>query len=608
MITLRHLVLWLVCCYGVSAAAQTLPLVLHQAVAEITVESKKADLNVELPYAWDKVHNGKQGAARFELSFDVVDLPGEPWGLFAQRVGNAYEMRLNGDLLQREGDLVVFNGGDYAQVPRYITVPPELIRHHNVLRVDIRADVGRKGGLTPLVIGPQPLVLPLYQRSYMLRGTGSLLVAVFSLLVGTLSLLLWLTHPIVRADGSQQRDPLYLYAAMAELFWSFGVGYMFFEVPLVPWPWWGALPISAGIIWTCSMVLFCMEVVGWTALSDFRWFKRWLWVMIAGAPVVTLVALVLGHPLVLTGGYAINVLTNICFASVLLSKSFRQKIAVHKLIAIAFMVNVLVGFRDLYVYRIDPSYTSVTWLRYSSMLFGLTLVYVVLSRFRQASAQAHELTQTLAVRVAAKELELKDSFARLEVLAREQERSAERTRILRDMHDGVGAHISTAIRQLQSGQAKDNEVLLTLRESLDQLKLSIDAMNLPTGDITALLANLRYRLEPRFKASDIELQWDVELLVPLPSLDDKGMRHLQFLVYGAIANVLQHAGASMLRIEAQRNEHGIRVRVVDNGCGFDTTVPKRKGLLSMEERAKAIGATMVVRSAPGATVVEFLIS
>jgi signal transduction histidine kinase len=175
------------------------------------------------------------------------------------------------------------------------------------------------------------------------------------------------------------------------------------------------------------------------------------------------------------------------------------------------------------------------------------------------------------------------------------------------MHDGVGAHISTAIRQLQSGQAKDNEVLLTLRESLDQLKLSIDAMTLPAGDITALLANLRYRLEPRFKASDIELQWDVELLAPLPSLDDKRMRHLQFLVYGAIANVLQHAGASMLRIEAQRNEQGIRVRIVDNGCGFDTTVPKRKGLLSMEERAKAIGATMVVRSAPGTTTVEFLI-
>jgi signal transduction histidine kinase len=172
------------------------------------------------------------------------------------------------------------------------------------------------------------------------------------------------------------------------------------------------------------------------------------------------------------------------------------------------------------------------------------------------------------------------------------------------MHDGVGAHISTAIRQVQSGQAKDSEVLQTLHESLDQLKLSIDAMTLPPGDVTALLANLRYRLEPRFKALDIELQWDVDLLDPLPQLDDKGMRSLQFLVYGAIANVLQHAGASVLRIEAKRTALGLRVCIVDNGCGFDTAQPKRKGLLSMEERAKAIGATLVLYSAPGATTVE----
>jgi signal transduction histidine kinase len=172
------------------------------------------------------------------------------------------------------------------------------------------------------------------------------------------------------------------------------------------------------------------------------------------------------------------------------------------------------------------------------------------------------------------------------------------------MHDGVGAHISTAIRQLQSGRAKDSEVLVTLRESLDQLKLSIDAMTLPAGDVTTLLANLRYRMEPQFKASDIELQWDVELLDPLPHLDDKGMHNLQFLVYGAISNVLQHSCASVLRIEARRQPQGVQVCIVDNGCGFDTSQPKRKGLLSMEERAKAIGATLVVYSARGATTVE----
>jgi signal transduction histidine kinase len=45
--------------------------------------------------------------------------------------------------------------------------------------------------------------------------------------------------------------------------------------------------------------------------------------------------------------------------------------------------------------------------------------------------------------------EVLDSRKTLEHLARSQERMAERGRILRNMHDGVGAHISSAMRQLQ---------------------------------------------------------------------------------------------------------------------------------------------------------------
>jgi signal transduction histidine kinase len=568
------------------------------------VDAHLAEFDTQLPYAWDKVNPGQQGHAIFDLTFDVGDPPTEPWGLFVQRAGNAFEIWLNGALLQREGELQVFNGGDYGQVPRYVTVSPELIQNHNVLQVRIRADIGRKGGLTPLIIGPQVDVLPLYERSYMVRGTASLLIAVFSLLVGSLALLLWVSHPAIAQDGSVRRDRVYLFAGLAELPWSFSVGYMFFEVPPIPWPWWGAMPIWAACFWLGFTILFCMEAAGWSSLPGFRWFRRWLFVLIATNPLFSLTALALGKPMVLTVTYALVGTTNCGFAIFFLSRAMKQPAWTHKLIGLALIANAMLGLRDLYVARLDPSYSSITWLRYSSMLFGVSVMYVVLARFRQASRHAHDLTQTLASRVAAKELELHDSFKRLEILARDQERSAERTRILRDMHDGVGAHISTAIRQVQSGQAKDSEVLQTLHESLDQLKLSIDAMTLPPGDVTALLANLRYRLEPRFKALDIELQWEVDLLDPLPHLDDKGMRSLQFLVYGAIANVLQHAGASVLRIEAKRTALGLRVCIVDNGCGFDTTLPKRRGLLSMEERARAIGATLRLYSAPGATTVE----
>jgi signal transduction histidine kinase len=171
------------------------------------------------------------------------------------------------------------------------------------------------------------------------------------------------------------------------------------------------------------------------------------------------------------------------------------------------------------------------------------------------------------------------------------------------MHDGVGSHLSSAIRQLESGRADREQVLQTLRDSLDQLKLSIDAMHLPPGDVTALLANLRYRLEPRFAALDVQLQWHVDDLAPVRGFDGAAMRHLQFMVFEALSNVLQHARARVLRIEAFASGSGTVLRIIDDGCGFDAGRPRRQGLASMHERASAIGARLSLESRPGRTVV-----
>ncbi|MDI1245575.1 MAG: histidine kinase [Rhodoferax sp.] len=239
------------------------------------------------------------------------------------------------------------------------------------------------------------------------------------------------------------------------------------------------------------------------------------------------------------------------------------------------------------------------------------MAYIVVNRFQLASVQARNLLASLTQRVTQKEIELQQSYGQLEILARDQERSSERARILRDMHDGVGSHISAAIRQLQSGRASNADVLLTLRDSLDHLKLSIDAMTLPDGDVNALLASLRYRLAPRFKAIDIELVWDVDLLPVLDGLDAGAMRHLQYMLFEALSNVLQHAQATVLRIEAHGmsacdsgGADSVCLRVVDNGCGFEPCSVLGKGLAALQARANAIGASLRISSQPGQTVIE----
>jgi hypothetical protein len=85
------------------------------------------------------------------------------------------------------------------------------------------------------------------------------------------------------------------------------------------------------------------------------------------------------------------------------------------------------------------------------------------------------------------------------------------------------------------------------------------------------------------------------------------MRQLQFMVFEALSNVLQHSQATTLAIEAEMAGGGVCLRIVDNGRGFDAALPPRKGLLSMRERATAIGVAVSIDSRPGRTVVEIRI-
>ena len=600
----------LLCCCGLIVAglavsAQALTLELRQAQALVTVQGQTTRETVSLPYHWDRHHAGLAGEATFELPFELAQAPTVPFGLYLPRLGNAYEIWLNGILLQQNGDLQYGNGPDFAKAPRHIVISPGLLRTHNLFRVHIRADVGRRGGLAPLTLGPDEEVYPLYLHDYRWRSTGSFIVVIASLLIGLAAFALWATQVDAAGPGRPRRDPLYLYAGVAELCWTVAISDAIIEHPPFLWPWWGMVALAATMVWVGSMILFCAEVAGWSRLRAVTWLRRWLAVLLMASVAAGTTSLVYGYPLAMTLLYAVLGLTALIFVATFIWKAARGASLPHKIVAAAVLWNTLVGLRDLYVFRLSQAYGGNTLLRYSSVLFGLALLYIVIMRFRVASAQARDLNANLAARVAQKEQELEQSYRRVEQLAREQERTAERTRILRDMHDGVGAHISTAIRQMESGQASHVEVLQTLRDSLDQLKLSIDAMNLSPGDITALLANLRYRLEPRFKASDIELQWDVDLVLPLARLDHAAMRQLQYMVFESLSNVLQHAHATQLRIELRSTaQGGARLRVIDNGCGFEPERVKRRGLSSLRERAAAIAASLLITSVAGNTVVE----
>jgi signal transduction histidine kinase len=601
----RRVLQWVVAMGLVLAASWAAgePTELNRATAMITVDGKTTQREVDLPYHVDREHRTRAAEGWFDVNFRVNRDADQPYGLYLPRVGNTAQIWLNDSLLAQFGNIAQANQEDYAKAPHYVPIPGRLLQRENLLRVQLRADAGRRGGLSKLVVGPESEVRPLFEKAYFWRMSASLVVAVFSLLVGTTALVLWATQTEPVAE-SPVRDSIYLSAGVAEFCWALRVGDIAINNPPLPWPAWGVVVTAAFAGWICCIALFCHHAAGWHRHRSMPWVRVALWALFGSSILASSLSLLLHEPIYLTAWLGMANVCFIAYAVTYLVAALRAPTRARLLVGIAGAINVAVGVRDWIAIRISGDYSESTWIRYSSVLFGLALGYIVITRFRSATRQAQDLMSNLAARISQKEHELAASYQALEGMAREQEREAERSRILRDMHDGVGAHISSAIRQLESGRADGEQVLQTLRDSMDQLKLSIDAMHLPPGDVTALLAGLRYRLGPRFAASDIELQWDVDAIESVPALDAPAMRHLQFMVFEALSNVLQHAQARVLRIEARAEGAGARLRIVDDGRGFDVGVPMRNGLLAMHERAAAIGARLMLESRPGRTVVD----
>src|SRR5690606_16394793 len=102
----------------------------------------------------------------------------------------------------------------------------------------------------------------------------------------------------------------------------------------------------------------------------------------------------------------------------------------------------------------------------------------------------------------------------------------ERQRLMRDMHDGLGSQLVGALQLAQDSRVPAPMVARAVQEAVDNLRLTVDAMQDSDGNIATLLGAIRYRLAPRFASSGIALQWDVG---PLPTPAGWGAQNARHL-------------------------------------------------------------------------------
>ena len=178
----------------------------------------------------------------------------------------------------------------------------------------------------------------------------------------------------------------------------------------------------------------------------------------------------------------------------------------------------------------------------------------------------------------------------------------ERRRLARELHDGLAQELAFLVTQsrllaMRHGELDGLRALEgTAQRALDESRLAIGALTRPGYeplDVALAAAgeefaqrtgtDVRFRLKP-----GVDVQ---------PAVRDNVVR----IVREAMTNAVRHGHARVVSVELE-NGNGLRLRVVDDGSGFEPDAGRPGagfGLVSMRERAEALGGRLSVASQPG---------
>jgi len=244
---------------------------------------------------------------------------------------------------------------------------------------------------------------------------------------------------------------------------------------------------------------------------------------------------------------------------------------------------------------LPPDADAYVFWGLSGVLVAFALIsgeYVV-----QTLKRAERSNEELERHVARKSHELEQSYARLRDSEREAGRTQERERLMREMHDGLGAHLMTALRGVERGALGPAQVAQSLQDSLDELRLLIDGAEM--GDyLPGALAIWRNRWDDRLAAAGVGLHWRLD-----ESLDDvrlSGDATLQVLriLQEAATNIVKHAQARHMTLQAgtaaRAGGRELRIAIRDDGRGMGQASDEagQRGLRNMRHRAEQLGARL----------------
>jgi signal transduction histidine kinase len=254
------------------------------------------------------------------------------------------------------------------------------------------------------------------------------------------------------------------------------------------------------------------------------------------------------------------------------------------------------------------------WI-FSDMAIATSFRDFVVVRFWQTwwFASLNAVALLVGVVISVRFIEKRKFQRQLQVANQERALERERARIAQDLHDDLGSSLarisllSNLVRadlqnphELESHVAK---IAQSADETVRALEEIVWAVRPGSDTLQSLVEYIAHFANELFDGNLTRCRLDLPHDLPDRTLPPDVRHNIFLIVKEALTNVLKHASASEVLVQARVIGRTLEILVQDNGQGFDSAKLSQKnvrhGLENMRRRSAVIGGTLTMQSKVG---------
>lgn len=543
---------------------------------------------VTLPHSVD-VPGGNRfwgGLYRFEVTHHPnID---EPLSVLIPGYTGQILVSLNGTLLD---DSRWTHSGLMANLtwPEIVPIPSALLRDGvNSLEIRLVTRIGLKSYLGRIHVGADRILRPYFLVLQFLLVTVPQLLFAWQVAFGLSLVIVWAARP---SEWAYALFALILFSSAAGNLPSILAEQLLSEVAVrlcnLAFTWHTALLTPFALCFvghrlSAAHALFLTLPLGTTA--GFFWlspenFKLLSWYVVLPAAMAMLVGTV----------------------SVFLNAAFRQGHGTAHVISGGALLALFISCHDLPMLYTAAENESLFVGRFGMPVLLSVVSGVLMWRFAMALNAIDRFNTDLRREIAIAEAALRVSLAREHAQERAIALEDERSRLTRDLHDGLAGQLVSMVALSHRDDARPGDFGAAARQALTDLRLVIASMAEAGDDPGMVLANFRDHIQPQLRALGAALDWRMTALPEVSGWSSSTALELFRLLQEAAINAARHSGADRVTIEIAPTEDGVRVVVADDGSGGAADRPGGYGLANMRRRAQLIGGRLTIASGPAGT-------